>query len=60
MKLFASSGSCSSKEYIIKGKVINKTTFVSDEFTETIDNQEFWNSLSDLAKRLNKFVCLMY
>ena len=59
MKQFAASGSCFSPEKIIKGKV-NGITFISNEFTGTMNSQKFWDDLKAFAKMKNAFVKLMY
>ena len=58
-RVFASSGSCSAPTKTIKGKV-NGITFVSDEFTGTMDSQKFWDDLRDYAKNIGCFVELRY
>ena len=55
---FAASGSCSAPEKIIKGAV-NGTTFISEEFTGTMDSQKFWDDLRHYAKRINSYVILV-
>lgn len=57
--IFASSGSCHAPELYIKGKV-KGITFTSEEFTGTMDGQEFWNRLREFAHSKNAFVYLMY
>lgn len=59
MKMFAASGSCSDEELEIVGKV-NGITFISEEFTGTMDSQLFWDKLSEFARNKGKFVKLMY
>lgn len=58
-KHFAASGSCFAPKKIIYGKVENQITFVSDEFTATMDSQEFWDKLREYAHSINRFVVLM-
>ena len=53
-KLFAASGSCSAEEKIIEGRVVNQITFVSNEFTGTMDGQGFWDDLAKLAREKGK------
>ena len=60
VRQFAASGSVADKAYVIKGKVIDGLTFVSDEFTATMDSQSFWNSLAGLARSKKKFIILSY
>lgn len=60
LKQFASSGSCEHEEKIIKGKVINDITFVSNEFSGTMNGQHFWDNLREFAKQEQKFIKLMY
>lgn len=57
---FASSGSCGDPILWIYGKVINDITFVSDEFTSTMDGQHFWDELAELAKTKRMFIELRY
>lgn len=59
MKQFAASGSCFASEMIIKGKV-KGITFISNEFTGTMNSQKFWDDLRTFAKRKNAYVKLMY
>lgn len=59
MKQFATSGSCFAPEMIIKGNV-NGITFISDEFTGTMNSQKFWDDLRAFAKSKNAFIKLMY
>lgn len=56
---FAASGSCFAPTKIVYGKVENEITFVSDEFTATMDSQEFWDKLREYAHSINRFVVLM-
>lgn len=58
-KQFAASGSCFAPTKIIYGKVENQITFVSDEFTATMDSQEFWDKLREYAHSITRFVVLM-
>lgn len=58
-KQFAASGSCFAPIKIIYGKVENQITFISDEFTATMDSQEFWDKLREYAHSINRFVVLM-
>lgn len=60
LQQFAASGSCIAKEKIIIGKVIDDITFVSDEFTGTMNSQKFWDDLRMYARRNNAFIYLMY
>lgn len=60
LRQFAASGSCAAKEKIIIGKVIDGITFVSDEFTGTMNSQKFWDDLRMYAHRNNAFIYLMY
>lgn len=61
MKIFAQSGSAENWNNTkqIKGKV-QGITFISEEFTGTMDGQNFWDSLADIARRENKFIQLVY
>lgn len=59
MKQFAASGSCFSHEMIIKGKV-NGITFISNEFTGTMNSNKFWDDLRAFAKSKNALIKLMY
>lgn len=59
-ELFAASGSCSAEEKIIVGRVVNQITFVSDEFTGTMDGQGFWDDLAKLAREKGKYIRLVY
>jgi len=45
-RLFAASGSCFAPVKVIKGIAVGGITFMSDEFTETMNNQKFWDNLS--------------
>ena len=56
---FAASGSCFAPPKIIYGKVENQITFISDEFTATMDSQEFWDKLREYAHSINRFVMLI-
>lgn len=58
-RLFASSGSCLKPTRVIKGKV-EGTTFISNEFTGTMNSQKFWNDLRDYAHKIDSFVELRY
>lgn len=60
IKIFAASGSCFNPDKIIKGKVINKITFVSKEFSGTKDSQKFWDELRLLAKAEQAYIILTY
>lgn len=60
LRQFAASGSCSAKEKIVIGKVIDNIAFVSDEFTGTMNSQKFWDDLRTYANKNNAFVRLMY
>ena len=57
--IFASSGSCFSPTRRIKGKVVNNT-FISDEFTASITDFDFWEKLRKYARENNCFVELLY
>lgn len=57
---FAAAGRASAPTLIIHGKVINRITFVSREFTGTMDGQNFWDDLAAYAEKEGKFVYLMY
>lgn len=59
MKQFAASGSCHNEELKIYGKV-DGITFISEEFTATMDSQLFWNKLRQFAEIKKKFVILLY
>lgn len=58
-KMFASSGSCSAKTKKIKG-IVKGTTFISNDFTGTMDSQKFWDDLRAFAKKENAFIELVY
>ena len=58
-RLFASSGSCLKPTKVIKGKV-DGITFISNEFTGTMDSQKFWNDLRDYAHSIDAYVELRY
>ena len=60
LRQFAASGSCMAKKKIIVGKVIDDITFVSNEFTGTMNSQKFWDNLRMYAHRNNAFIVLMY
>ena len=60
LKQFAAAGSCSATEKIIVGKVVDKNTFISEEFTGKMNSQKFWDDLREYAKINNCFVKLMY
>lgn len=59
MEIFASAGSVKNQTKKIVGKKLG-ITFVSQEFTGTMDSQFFWESLSALAKKEKKYIVLMY
>lgn len=59
LELFASSGSVLYPIKKIKGKV-NGVTFISKEFTGTMDDQNFWSDLRAYAHSIGCFVMLMY
>lgn len=59
MEQFAASGSCFNEELEIVGK-LNGITFISEEFTGTMDSQLFWDKLREFARNKGKFVKLMY
>ena len=59
-RLFAASGSCYENIYVVKGKIINGITFVSEEFTATRDSQKFWDDLSEFANKKHKHIELRY
>lgn len=58
-RLFASSGSCLKPTKVIEGQV-EGTTFISNEFTGTMNSQKFWNDLRDYAHKIDSFVELRY
>lgn len=58
-RLFASGGSCLNPIKIIKGRV-EGITFISNEFTGTMNSQKFWNDLKDYANNINAYVELRY
>lgn len=60
LQQFAASGFCFASEKIIIGKVIDEITFISNEFTGTMDSQKFWDDLRAYARQNNCFVRLMY
>lgn len=57
---FAASGECGAEEKNIIGKVIDDITFVSNEFTGTMNSQKFWDDLRMYAHKNNAFIKLMY
>lgn len=57
---FASSGGIFLPVKKIIGKVENGITFVSEEFTGTMDSQKFWDDLRAYAKSINCYVVLLY
>lgn len=59
MEIFASAGSVKNETKKIVGKK-KGITFVSKEFTGTMDSQSFWDSLSNLAKKEKKYIVLIY
>lgn len=59
MKQFAAGGSCHNEELEIYGKV-DGITFISEEFTATMDSQLFWDKLMQFAEIKKKFVILLY
>ncbi len=60
-KRFAGSGDILSERFeFIIGRVINKITFISDDFCGTMDSQVFWDNLANYAKKKNAYVFLMY
>ena len=58
-ELFAASGSSGDEEETIVGRV-EGITFVSDEFTGTMDSQKFWDDLRSFAKKKGKYIKLCY
>lgn len=59
-RMFAASGSCGDPTLLIYGKVIDNITFISDEFSSTMDGQHFWDELAALAKKKNAYIELHY
>ena len=59
-RIFATSGSCGDPTLLICGKVIDNITFISDEFSSTMDGQHFWDELAALAKKKNAYIELHY
>lgn len=57
---FASSGGIFLPVKRIIGKVENETNFVSNEFTGSITDDDFWNKLRAYAKNINCYVVLLY
>lgn len=59
LELFATSGSILNPVKTIKGKV-DGITFISNEFTGTMNGQKFWDDLREYAHSIGCFVRLMY
>ena len=60
-EFFAGSGSCSAPDLIIRGKVLpDKITFISREFSGTMDSQIFWDRLAAFAKEKGAYIKLVY
>lgn len=59
MEIFASAGSVKNETKKIVGKK-QGITFISREFSGTMNSQFFWDSLSALAKQEKKYIVLMY
>ena len=59
-RIFASCGSCFAPVKQIKGTVVNEITFISEEFTGTMNSQNFWDNLRTFAKSENAFIELVY
>lgn len=57
---FASSGGIFLPVKKIIGKVENETIFVSNEFTGSITDDDFWVKLRAYAKSINSYVMLLY
>ena len=58
-RIFCSSGSAFCEPLKVTGHLYG-ITYKSEIFSGTMDSQTFWNDLSALAKRLNKYIILTY
>ena len=59
METYAASGSCFKPTIEIKGKVIGGR-FYSSQFEGSLEEENFYERLSKLAKQTNSFVRLVY
>ena len=61
MNFIAGSGSCFSKEKIIKGRFDSEMKFISNEITINVSylKSEFWDELAKIAK-LNEQYLMLY
>lgn len=60
MEQYAASGSCNVKTIEVIGKVKSDNRFVSNEFSGSMNDSDFWDRLGEFARTNNAYVRLMF